>query len=254
MWRRSKAGWSSRSTSVARPLSRSGMSGMADPSGGSGFLVAARIEQLVEIRGIGGLDAEDPRGERVLVHALGRGGELAVGRGDLPGYRRVDVGCGLHRFDHADRLARGDLAPGLGRLDEHDVAELLLRMVGDADAHGAVGLAARPFVRGGVAQLLGEVHLACLSSMRIFPWRTNGAFTTRAASALSRTCTRTVSPGLVPSGRRASAMELPSVGENVPLVISPSPSALSTFWWARSTPPESMSTRPRNSWRLPFLP
>ncbi len=35
------------------------------------------------------------------------------------------------------------------------------------------------------------------------------------------------------------------VGEKLPLVISPSPCAVWTFWWARSTP-RSSSTRPRN--------
>ena len=34
------------------------------------------------------------------------------------------------------------------------------------------------------------------------------------------------------------------LGEKVPLVISPSPCAVNTFWWARSTP-LSVSSRPR---------
>ncbi len=62
--------------------------------------------------------------------------------------------------------------------------------------------------------------------MRGRPWRTNGGFTTRAASALPRISTRT-SPA-VPAGTRASAIERFSVGANPPLVISPSPCAVLT--------------------------
>ena len=48
----------------------------------------------------------------------------------------------------------------------------------------------------------------------------------------------------VAAGTRAKAMERSSVGENVPLVISPSPTPrTSTFWWLRSTP-RSSSSRP----------
>ena len=46
-----------------------------------------------------------------------------------------------------------------------------------------------------------------------------------------------------PAGTRAKAMALPSVGENVPDRISPSPPAVSTFWPWRSTPFSSI-TRP----------
>ena len=41
--------------------------------------------------------------------------------------------------------------------------------------------------------------------------------------------TVTTSPTATPSGRRASAIDLPSVGLNVPLVISPSPCGVCTF-------------------------
>ena len=61
------------------------------------------------------------------------------------------------------------------------------------------------------------------------PLRTNGGFTTRAASALSRTATVTTSPTATPFGSRASAIDLPSVGLKVPLVISPSPCGVCTF-------------------------
>src|SRR5438045_1648910 len=53
------------------------------------------------------------------------------------------------------------------------------------------------------------------------PKRTNGGLTTRAARSLPRMSTCTASTP--PAGMRASAIERSSVGENVPLVISPSP-------------------------------
>src|SRR4029450_4731661 len=56
------------------------------------------------------------------------------------------------------RLAGPDLASCLGQLDEHEVAELRLRVVGDAYGDGAVGLAAQPLVARGVAQLRWDVH------------------------------------------------------------------------------------------------
>src|ERR1700674_3639654 len=101
MWRRSNAAWSSSSTSVARSPGRMGVSGMAfilGASSGGGFLVAACVEQLVHVRGVGGLDAEHPCAEGVLVHLLGRRGELRIGVDDLAGDGRVDVGSGLHRL------------------------------------------------------------------------------------------------------------------------------------------------------------
>src|SRR5438045_6786895 len=77
------------------------------------------------------------------------------------------------------------------------------------------------------------VHLFTLSRLQSLtnttPFRTNGGLTTLALSFLSRTSTATVSPGTTPAGTRASAIDFPSVGENVPLVISPSPFAVTTF-------------------------
>src|SRR3954467_9997903 len=147
MWRRSKAPWSSRSASGGCGNLASGVSGMAASwLFGRDLLVGGGVQQLVEVGGIRGLYAEHPCGERVLVHLLGRGRQVRVGGDDLAGDGRVDVARRLHRLDHAHRLALRDLAAGLRRLDEDHVAQLLLRVVGDADAHGAVRLAAHPLV------------------------------------------------------------------------------------------------------------
>ena len=87
------------------------------------------------------------------------------------------------------------LRPDRGQLDEHDVAERCLRVVGDADRHGAVGLA-RASIRGCRCSGGPRGRSCCLApgcqrieSTSTLPLRTNGGFTTRAASALSRTAT-----------------------------------------------------------------
>ncbi len=46
---------------------------------------------------------------------------------------RVDVRHGLHGLDDAERLVLADLVADRRQFDEDDVAELLLRVVGDAD-------------------------------------------------------------------------------------------------------------------------
>jgi hypothetical protein len=46
---------------------------------------------------------------------------------------REELRDGLDRFDRSERLPRRDHPPGLGQLDEDDVAELLLGELGDAD-------------------------------------------------------------------------------------------------------------------------
>src|SRR5205823_1264951 len=154
----------------------------------------------------------------------------AVDCDDFAGNRRVDIGCRFDRFHHGARFSRADLAADPGKLDEHEVAERLLRMIGNADGQRAVRFGTDPFVTGGVPETRRNVHgLPSVDEMRIAPLRTNGGFTTLASSALSRTSTRTLVPGAMPIGTRASAMERPKVGEKLPLVTSPSPRSVRTF-------------------------
>ena len=44
-----------------------------------------------------------------------------------------EIGDGFHRLDHAEGLTERDARSDVGKLDEDDVAELLLSEVGDAD-------------------------------------------------------------------------------------------------------------------------
>ena len=58
----------------------------------------------------------------------------------------------------ADFILGRELAPDFGQLDEHQVAERFLRMVGDADRQRAVVLRANPLVRFGVFEVFGVAH------------------------------------------------------------------------------------------------
>ena len=80
------------------------------------------------------------------------GRQRVVDRDDLAIGGRIDVGCGLYRFDHDGGVALLEALPDLGKLDEDEVAELLLRMVRDADDGDAV-LEPDPFM------VFGEVGL-----------------------------------------------------------------------------------------------
>src|SRR5690606_38945867 len=85
--------------------------------------------------------------------------DRGIALGDRAADRRVDVARGLDRFDHRRLLAFGEYGTRLGDLDEDDVAELRLCVVGDADG-GGVAVDLDPFV------LLGEI-----ARHRRSPWR-----------------------------------------------------------------------------------
>ena len=57
----------------------------------------------------------------------------------VAGDRRIDVGGRLDRFDHRAGLTGGEAAADLGQLDEHQIAQRLLRMIADADLDDALG-------------------------------------------------------------------------------------------------------------------
>src|SRR5688572_3927420 len=83
--------------------------------------------------------------------------ERRVHLDDLPAHRREELRDRLDRFDRAERLARSDRAAGFRELDEHDVAELILREVGDADLSD-VARDADPLVVFCVLQVSGIRH------------------------------------------------------------------------------------------------
>ncbi len=94
-------------------------------------VVARLVHQAGKLALVGELHLEEPAFARGLdVDVARRVGQGGIALDHLAGRRRVDVGGGLHRLDHRDGLALGDLAAGRRHVDEHDVAELLLRILG----------------------------------------------------------------------------------------------------------------------------
>src|SRR5690349_340370 len=152
------------------------------------------------------------------IDELGLTAERAVALDDGARDRRVHVGGGLHRFDHRERIADLQRLARLRHVDEHQVTERTLRVIGDAHFDVAVGQGAHPLVRLGVLEIGGNVaHGKCSvwnsQATRTWPLRTKGALTTRALSSLPRMSTCTVAPAS--RGTRASAMDFSIVGENV---------------------------------------
>ena len=82
---------------------------------------------------------------RVLVDRLGLGRELLVHGRDRAADGSVDVAHRLHRFDDAEGRGLREHGPDRRELDEDDVAELLLRVIGDAN-RGDVALDQHPLV------------------------------------------------------------------------------------------------------------
>src|SRR5207253_8274303 len=72
--------------------------------------------------------------------------------------RRVDIGCGLGRFDHRAARSLGDARADLRQLDVNQIAELLGGHRGNADRDCAIAVVGDPFVRGGVFQALWQLH------------------------------------------------------------------------------------------------
>ncbi len=70
---------------------------------------------------------------------------------------RVHIRRGLDGLDHREGVAGLQSLAGLGHLDEHEIAERTLRMVGDAHFDIAIGECAHPLVRLGVLEIGGNV-------------------------------------------------------------------------------------------------
>src|SRR5690349_20916714 len=122
------------------------------------FGVGVSVEQLIEFTTIADAHGEDPAlAEGILVDGLGLVVEQFVDLDDLAGNRRIDVRGGLHRLDHrhagAGLYARADLR----QLHVDQVAELALRMVGDAHADDAVVFDAGPLVGFEELQIAGNL-------------------------------------------------------------------------------------------------
>jgi len=63
---------------------------------------------------------------------------------------------GFDGLDHGHLLARADLAACFRQIDEDNISQLVLRMIGDANGSGVVGRS-DPLVGFAVAEVVGDV-------------------------------------------------------------------------------------------------
>ena len=80
----------------------------------------------------------------IRIDHLGVIAEGIVDGDDFPAHRGEELGCGLHRLDRSKRLTRRHVPADVGQLHVDDVAELVLRVIRDADL--PVSPAANPLV------------------------------------------------------------------------------------------------------------
>src|SRR3989338_3096876 len=121
-------------------------------------LIRRGIHQRGYIRHIVRLHPEHPRGVRVGVDLLRGAVQFAVYRRHFAGNRRIYVRCGFYRFHHRDFFLGLYLAADCRGFDKYHIAQQFLRVLGDADADGAVGFSPGPFVGGGVFQIARVAH------------------------------------------------------------------------------------------------
>src|SRR2546423_797778 len=120
---------------------------------------------------------------RLLHNALVHFAHLAADGG-------IDVGRRLDRFDHSGGAALPKLRAGLRQLDEDKIAELLLRIGGDAHRCD-LALDAQPFVVFGEFQHGRSAH-----SWRLYLGCTKGSSLTSTGTRLPRTSANTRVPAL----------------------------------------------------------
>src|SRR5471032_2688603 len=124
-----------------------------------GLAVGGGVEQGVDGGGVGRLDLEQPGRVGVGVDRFRRVDDGVVDGDDFAGHRRVDVAGRFHRFHHGGVVAGAVGGADFRHFDEDDVAQRVLRELGDADGDGAVGFLTYPFVGGGVLQVCRNIHV-----------------------------------------------------------------------------------------------
>src|SRR5581483_9983139 len=94
-----------------------------------------------------GLDDEKPAvAIGVFIDRFGLIAERFVDRDHFTADRRIHVRGGLDRFHDRAGVAGFDVVADVGQFDVHQIAQLRLRMIGDAHAHLVGVFDARPFV------------------------------------------------------------------------------------------------------------
>src|SRR5688500_4394026 len=127
--------------------------------------VGARVEERRGLRPVGHAHLHEPAIlVRRPVHELWALDDLHVALDDLARYGRVDIGRGFHRLDDAEARLLPHGRALLSKLDEHDIAQPILREVRDAD-RGNVAVGPHPLMLLRVAKVVGDVaHVVLLLS------------------------------------------------------------------------------------------
>ena len=156
-----------------------------------GVVGADSLEQLfapvpADCRPTRAWDLPEPKSEwqldehlAALGAAMGTGPRtrVLVGAGSyrhhLAGQGQVEFGHRLDRLERAEHLAPGDGVAYGRQFDVDDVAQLVLGIVGHADA-GGVAADPRPFVLVGVADIVGQVQFVEFFHAGLLGWTVRG--------------------------------------------------------------------------------
>src|SRR5215475_13871837 len=110
------------------------------------------IHEGGDVSRIGQTDLEYPTAVHWCgVHKAWAGDDPLVNFNDLALERRINLRSGLNRFHHRNDGARLNSFSGRREFDEHKIAELFLRVIGDADRRN-LALETKPFVIFGKLQ------------------------------------------------------------------------------------------------------
>jgi len=102
-------------------------------------LVGGGIHQILELRGIGDAQPDHPSlAVGIGVDESGIRIERAVGLDHLASHGSEELGDRLDRLDGAEGFHAAEGHAGLRKLDEDDIPQLALGIVGDADEENAI--------------------------------------------------------------------------------------------------------------------
>src|SRR5690554_4820665 len=144
-----------RSPSATRPRSRAALSRGRSLAVGAVLGVGRGVHQVIDVRRFAQLDLDDPAvAKGVAVDRLGRVVQRRVDRDDLATGRGVDIRRGLNTLDRRKRLTFGHRVANVRQFDKHQIGQVILGVVGEADPR-RVAADANPFVVLGIFQILG---------------------------------------------------------------------------------------------------
>jgi hypothetical protein len=122
------------------------------------FGVGVSVEQLIQLGAVACLHEKDPAvAIGVFVNGFGLVVEGFVDLDNFAGNRGLNVRSGLDRFDHSRTVTGFHCRTDLGKFNVNQVAELALRVVGDANTDQAVLFDTGPLVGLEEFQIAGNL-------------------------------------------------------------------------------------------------